>query len=137
MSDELSKLNLKDDFEEASDVPDARRWQLEMTGDLEVAATIHSAKAPSELFQARLGWPKYPDLPPSLKFRDPATKRLDLPQAWPNVRGFRPQSLDACVNYCSEGFALHPEWQGDPKVRWDPSHNPLLRVLRTLQEELD
>jgi hypothetical protein len=98
---------------------------------------MHSVKAPSELFQARLLWTKYPDLPPSLKFRDTATGRLDLPQAWPIVRGFRPQSLDACVNYCAEGFALHPEWQQDPRFRWDPSNNPVLRVLRTVQEELD
>jgi hypothetical protein len=137
MSDELSKLNLKDDFEEALKVPDGTRWKLEMTGDLEVVATMYSAKAPSEVFQARLLWAKYPDLPPSLKFRDPATGRIDLPQAWPVVRGFRPQSLDACVNYCAEGFALHPEWQKDPRFRWDPSNNPLLRVLRTLQDELD
>jgi hypothetical protein len=137
MSDELSQLNLKDDFEEVSSVSDASRWSLEMSGDLEVLATMHSVKAPSELFHARLLWAKYPDLPPSLKFRDPATGRLDLPQAWPIVRGFRPQSLDACVNYCAEGFALHPEWQQDPRFRWDTGNNPLLRVLRTLQEELD
>ncbi len=137
MSDELSKLNLKDDFEEAQGVPDASRWKLEMPGDLEVVATMHSAKAPNEFFQARLAWTKYPDQAPSLKFRDPATGRLDLPQAWPIVRGFRPQSLDACVNWCLEGFNLHPQWQQDPRFRWDPSNNPLLRVLRTLQEELD
>lgn len=137
MSDELSKLNLKDDFEEVLSVFDSGQWKLEMLGDLEVLAIMHSVKAPSELFQARLLWTKYPDLPPSLKFRDPATSRLDLPQAWPIVPGFRPQSLDACVNYCAEGFALHAEWQQDPRFRWDPSNNPLLRVLRTLQEELD
>jgi len=28
MSDELSKLNLKDDFEETRSVPDATRWAL-------------------------------------------------------------------------------------------------------------
>jgi len=137
MSDELSKLNLKDDFEEATGVSDSARWVLEMAGELEVLATMSSASAPSERFQARLLWTKYPDEPPSLKFRDPATGRLDLPQAWPVVRGFRPQSLDACVNWCSEGFVLHPEWRSDPRFRWNPNGNPLLRVLRQLQEELD
>lgn len=137
MSDELSRLNLKDDFEEAKSVPDATRWALEMPGDLEVLATMSPAKAPNERFQTRLLWTKYPDEPPSLKFRDPVTGRLDLPQAWPVVRGFRPQSLDACVNWCLEGFALHPEWRSDPRFRWNPNGNPLLRVLRQLQEELD
>jgi len=137
MSDELSKLNLKDDFEEAIGVSDSARWVLEMAGELEVLATMSPASAPNERFQARLLWTKYPDEPPSLKFRDPATGRLDLPQAWPVVRGFRPQSLDACVNWCSEGFVLHPEWRSDPRFRWNPNGNPLLRVLRQLQEELE
>jgi hypothetical protein len=137
MSDDLSKLNLKDDFEEATGVSDTPRWTLEMPGDLEVLATMSPASAPNERFQARLLWTKYPDEPPSLKFRDPATGRLDLPQAWPIARGFRPQSLDACVNWCSEGFALHPEWRTDVRFKWNPNGNPLLWVLRQLQEELD
>jgi hypothetical protein len=137
MSDEFSKLNLRDDFEEASSTADASRWQLQMLGDLEVVATMYPASAPTELFQVRLLWNLYPDQPPSMKFRDPATGRLDLPQAWPIIRGFRPQSLDACVNWCSEGFALHAEWRTDPRFAWNPSHNPLLYVLRTLQDEFD
>jgi hypothetical protein len=137
MSDDFSKLNLKDDFEEASSTTDASRWELKMPGDLEVVATMMPAAAPTERFQARLLWNQYPDEPPSLKFCDPATGRLDLPQAWPVIRGFRPQSLDACVNWCSEGFALHPEWRADPRFAWNPAHNPLLRVLRTLQDELN
>jgi hypothetical protein len=137
MSDELSKLNLRDDFAEAASVSDATRWELEMPGDLEVLATFSPATAPNERFQARLLWTRYPDEPPSLKFRDPSTGRLDVPQAWPVVRGFRPQSLDACVNWCLEGFALHPEWKADPRFRWNPSGNRLLWVLRVLQEELD
>jgi hypothetical protein len=137
MSDELSKLNLQDDFEEATGVSDAPTWTLEMPGDLEVLATMSPASAPNERFQARLLWVKYPDEPPSLKFRDPGTGRLNLPQAWPIARGFRPQSLDACVNWCLEGFALHPEWKADPRFRWNPNGNPLLFVLRQLQEELD
>lgn len=137
MSDELSTLNLADDFEEVLSVSDLSRWTLEMPGGLEVFATMHSVKALGDFFQARLFWSRYPDLPPSLKFRDPSTGRLDLPQSWPIIRGFRPRSLDACVNYCSEGFALHPEWAKDPRYRWDPSNNPLLRVLRILQDEFD
>ncbi len=137
MSDEFSKLNLRDDFEESASVPDASRWKLERVGDLEVFATMSSASTPSEHFQARLLWNKYPDEAPSLKFRDPATGRLDVPQAWPVVRGFRPQSLDACVNWCAEGLNLHPEWKTDPRWRWNANGNPMLWVLRQLQEELD
>lgn len=137
MSDELSKLNLQDDFAEAGQVPEASRWKLEIREELEILVTMSSAKAPGEAFQARLKWNKYPEQAPSLKFRDPATGRIDLPQAWPQARGFRPQSLDACVNWCAEGFQLHPEWKNDSRWRWNPSGNPLLWVLRQLQEELD
>lgn len=137
MSDELSKLNLYDDFEEASGVADASKWKLEMPGDFEVLVMMTPASSPNEKFQARLLWTKYPDEPPSLKFRDPETGRLDLPQAWPVARGFRPQSLDACVNWCAEGFKLHPEWTNDARLKWNPNGNPLLWVLRQLQEELD
>lgn len=137
MSDEFSRLNLRDDFEEAAGVPDASRWKLELAAELEVLATMSAATAQDEYFQARLLWKKYPDEAPSLKFRDPTTGRLDLPQAWPLVRGFRPQSLDACVNWCAEGFGLHPEWQTDLRWRWNSSGNPLLWVLRQLQEEFD
>jgi hypothetical protein len=137
MSDDLSKLNLKDDFEEALEAAEAARWKLTMPTDLEVVLTLSPASTPQEVFEARLLWDKYPDEAPSLKFRDPQTGRLDLPQAWPLVRGFRPQTLDACVNWCKEGFGLHPEWKTDPRYAWDKSHNPLLRVLRTLQDEFD
>lgn len=139
MSTELSELNLRDNFEDALTVPEASRWKLEKPGPLEVWATICPASSPEEKFQARLLWGVYPDEPPSLKFRDPTTGRLDLPTAWPNLpgRAFRPASLDACVSWTSEGFSLHPEWRADPKYRWDSRGNVLLKILRTLQEELD
>jgi len=137
VSDELSRLNLRDDFGEAGNVPEASRWILEITSDLEVLVTLTPAREPNESFQARLLWTRYPDAPPSLKFRDPGTGRLDMPQAWPVGRGFRPQSLDACCNWCAEGFATHPEWKNDPRFQWNSSGNPLLFVLRQLQEELD
>jgi hypothetical protein len=137
VSDELSVLNLRDDFAEAGDVPEASRWKLEMPSDLEVLVTLGPARAPDEIFQVRLLWTRYPDCPPSLKFRDPNSGRLDMPQAWPVGRGFRPQNLDACVNWCAEGFVTHPEWKTDARFQWNPSGNPLLWVLRQLQEELD
>lgn len=134
---ELSAMNLQADFEEASSTPDALRWTLEKPAALEVLAVMYPASTPNERFQARLIWVAYPDDPPSLKFRDPATGRLDLPTAWPQVRGFRPPSLDACVNWSLEGFALHPEWRTDSRFRWMTDGNVLLKVLRTLQSELD
>ncbi len=137
MNDDLSALNLKDDFEEAAGVSDAISWKLEMPSALEVFATMSPASQPGEMYQARLLWTKYPDEAPSLKFRDPTSGRLDLPQAWPIARGFRPQSLDACVNWSAEGFVLHPEWRNDSRWKWNSNGNPLLWVLRQLQEELD
>jgi hypothetical protein len=137
MADELSLLNLADDFVEATACPEASRWNLRGGTGLEVRATMGSAKVPGELFEMRLLWTAYPGEPPSLKFVDPGTGRIDVPTAWPAVRGFRPTSLDACVNWCAEGFALHPEWRNDPRYRWDSRGNVLLKVLRILQEELD
>ena len=77
------------------------------------------------------------DLLSRLKFRDPETGRLDMKIAWPQVPGFRPDTLDACVNWVQEGFITHPEWRNDPKTRWDGSGNALLRILEQIQELLD
>lgn len=133
----LAEMNLKDDFEQASSIPEACRWRLEKPGPLEVWATLHPASHPQELFQARLLWSDYPGSPPSLKFRDLETGRLDLKRAWPITVGTRPDSFVSCVNYCAEGFGLHAEWKNDPRYRWDSRGNVLLKVLRLLQEELD
>ncbi len=137
MGDELSGLNMDGDFKEALAVEDARRWKLDRSGPLEVWCAMSPLRVPEEQFQARFFWAEYPGEPPSLKFRDPATGRLDLPGAWPRVRGFRPTSLAACVNWTLEGFNLHPEWRNDPRYRWDSRGNRLLWVLQVLQSELD
>lgn len=135
---ELSRLNLDEDYQKVLGCRYSQRWALERADHaLEVWATVWPAGCPEEKFQARLLWTDYPQQPPSFKFRDPVTGRLDLPSAWPQVRGFRPTSFDACVNWCLEGFSLHPEWRDDPRLRWDSRGNALLRVLSTLQEELD
>lgn len=137
MSTELSELNLKDDYERVLTLPEAKQWVLEKPAALEVWATLAPASEPMERFQARLLWREYPGEAPSLKFRDPATGRLDVTSAWPKIRGFRPTSFDACVNYCAEGFALHPEWKTDLRYRWNPNGNVLLKLLRILQDEFD
>jgi hypothetical protein len=137
MSQGLSSMNLAEDFEKVLGCEDAVRWKLEKAAALEVFVSLSPASQKDDVFHARLLWSEYPEQPPSLKFRDPASGRLDLPAAWPQVRGFRPASFDACVNWCAEGFVLHPEWRNDPKLRWDPRKNVLLKVIRILQAELD
>jgi hypothetical protein len=137
MPDEFSNLSLEEDLDEVSGLPEAASWDLSKPTPLEILATFRPATTPGEQFRARLLWERYPDEPPSLKFLDPATGRLDLPSAWPLVRGFRPQSVDACVTYSKEGFVLHPEWRNDPRYRWKSDGNPLLKVLRIIQAELD
>jgi hypothetical protein len=137
MTDDLAALNLEDDYQEVLAADCAARWMLWKPAALEVWATVYPARAPSDLFQARLLWRVYPGEPPSVKFRDPALGRLDLTSAWPQVRGFRPTSFDTCVNWSLEGFALHPEWRSDLRFRWDDRGNVLLKVLTYLQNELD
>jgi hypothetical protein len=137
MADEFSELSFKEDLAEVLSLPESPRWKIESVGSLEVYVTLSSAKEPDNPFQARLLWNVYPTEPPSLKFRDPSTGRLDLPTAWPEIRGFRPTSLDACVNWCSEGFTIHPEWKNDPNIKWNPQGNALLRTLRRMQREFD
>jgi hypothetical protein len=137
VSDELSELNFETDLAEILQAEDSSRWKIAKGGALEIFIALSSAKDPENLFHARLLWIVYPGEAPSLKFRDPATGRLDIPETWPVVRGFRPNTLDACVNWCSEGFTIHPEWKNDPNIKWNSSGNVLLKVIRTLQTEMD
>jgi len=137
MADELSQINFAQDLEAALAVDDAQRWKVERVDGLEIYVEISSAKAPGEKFQVRLLWSVYPGEPPSIKFRDPQSGRLDIKTAWPVVRGFRPENLDTCVNYSSEGFVTHPEWKKDLNYKWNPNGNSVLRILRTLQSEMD
>lgn len=135
--DELSELNLLDDLREIAGTEDSRRWAIEHPAAGEVWSIMSPVAVPSESFQARWLWSVYPGAAPSLKFRDPASGRLDLPRAWPLLPGFRPQSLDACVNWTAEGLALHQEWTRDPNYRWDPRGNVQLKCFRILQDLLD
>lgn len=138
MSDELSVLNFQEDYERVIALPEAKQWELEVPEPLELLVGMSPASAPAEKFQARLLWHVYPgELPPSLKFRDPGSGRVDLTRAWPIILGYRPSSFDTCVNYSAEGFALHPEWKADPRYRWNAVGNVLLKMLRILQEEFD
>lgn len=137
MADELSALNFSQDLQEAMQVEDAQRWKVEPVGALEVFLTLSPENAPNESFQARLAWNVYPGEPPSIKFRDPESGSLTTKTAWPIIRGFRPDNLDTCVNYSSEGFVTHPEWKNDPNLKWNPNGNVILKIFRTLQSEMD
>lgn len=132
-----SDIAYRDDLLEAEGAEDAARWKTERGRPQEVFVTMTSLLDPENSYQVRLAWTAYPLDAPSLKFRNPDTKSLTDASAWPLVRGYRPTSFDACVNYSAEGFAIHPEWRNDASLRWRSEGNVLLKVLRILQTELD
>lgn len=133
----LAVLNFEDDLKAASEASDAARWRFERRADLEVWITVSPAGHDADLYIARLFWLNYPgDKPPSVKFVDPETGRLDMAKAWPMANGFRPASYDICANWTAEGFAVHPEW-ASTENRWNAAGNNILKVTRILQQELD
>jgi hypothetical protein len=132
-----SDIAFEDDLRQSERAEDAARWKLERGAHQEVFVTFASAGDVDNKYQVRLAWRSYPLDAPSLKFRNPETGSLGEPTAWPIVRGFRPTNLDACVNWCEEGFVAHPEWRNDPNFRWRSEGNALLRVLRIVQSEMD
>ena len=136
-SKSASDIAFEDDAREVETAEDSTRWRLERGGQQEIFVTLSSAADPANKYQARLAWRSYPHDAPSVKFRNPSNGSLSEPTAWPVVRGFRPGNLDCCVNWSEEGFVAHPEWRNDPKLRWRPDGNALLRVLRILQSEMD
>jgi hypothetical protein len=127
---------LEEHFSAVIAAADEPRWELRREGWMEVWATLAPKAAPEQKFFLRLLWQRYPHDAPSIKFRD-LEGRIDNPRAWPAMPGYRPTSLDACVNYSAEGFALHPEWKTDPRYKWDPRGNALLRVLTLVQTDFD
>lgn len=133
----LAVLNFEDDLKAASEAPDAARRKFDRRGDLELWVTLAPAGHEADLYIGRLFWLDYPgDRPPSVKFVDPETERLDVAKAWPMANGFRPGSFDICANWTAEGFAVHPEWASSDN-RWNAAGNIVLRVTRILQQELD
>lgn len=138
MADQFSKLVFDADLKEVLGTPDASRWVVERgDSDLEVFVTAFPITHPEQKFQARFCWVTYPGEPPSFKFRDSATGRLDVITAWPEIAGYRPGNYDACVNWTAEGFVAHPEWKNDANIRWKPDGNALLKVVRLYQRDLD
>lgn len=125
------------DLEEVALTDEARRWEIKHEGKLNIQVFVQPRRDSNERFLARLEWDRYPKNPPSLKFLDPENGTATNPRAWPQCAGFRPASLDACVNWTREGHALHPEWSNTPATRWDSTGNALFRALNCLQDTLD
>jgi hypothetical protein len=133
----LAVLNFEDDLKAASEARDAARWKFDRRGDLELWVAVSPVGSEADVFIARLLWLDYPgDRPPSVKFVEPETGRLDVAKAWPMANGFRPGSYDICANWTAEGFAVHPEWTSSDN-RWNAAGNVVLKVTRFLQQELD
>ncbi len=139
MDQQLAALNLQLDLEQIrQEVLPAEldRWAIALVGPVCLDVSLSPGRDPVERYQARLTWPDYPDRPPSVRFVEPATGRLDLSRAWPDFPGVRPPQ-DISAPWTSDGHAAHPEWHADSRYRWSSHGNPLLRILRTLQEQLD
>jgi len=135
----FDELALKADFDALpsdGDRSPGDRWSARLVGPREVHVDLVPVTQQGELFRARLFWDQYPDAAPSIVFCDVASGRSDVPRAWPTGGPFRPMT-GLCVNYTREGFALHPEWVRDPRLRWRTDGNVLLKVVRLLQDDLD
>jgi len=97
--------------------------------------TMHSRTDPVETYFARIAWTRYPDGPPSVKFADAVSGRLDVTSAWPMVPGYRPGSYDICQPFTAEGQAVHPEWATGPEA-WPATGNPFLWVVTQLLHDV-
>src|SRR5260370_40241115 len=106
----LAAMNFDDDLNATSEALDAARWKFERHGALDVWVTLSPAGHAADQYVAQLLWGDYPgDLPPSGKFVDLATGRVDVAEDWPMANGFCPSSFRKCADWTAEGFALHPE----------------------------
>jgi hypothetical protein len=126
------------DLAAISEAPEAGRWELQATPEaLAVWVTMAPEAVPEERFHAMLKWTAYPTSPPSVKFGDPNTGRVDVLRDWPTGGPMRPEAACLCVSYTAEGFGMHPEWVNSSAHRWDSRGNAVLKVVRWLQHDLD
>src|SRR5689334_17052331 len=110
----------------ARGLPEAERWKIERDPMVPLGLTIElwPVSAPEDRYLARLHWADYFG-PPSLKFLNPVNGAENDPTAWPQCRGFRPSSLDACVSWTAEGHRLHPDWQSQERTAFKPKEAPV------------
>jgi hypothetical protein len=133
MSELQAELCLKEDIETLKSRATEEGWLIE--GPKGVVVDVRLTAFDDEVYWLRFTCSGYPEQPFSIKPIDHDTKRSDDVSAWPQCEGFRPTS-DLCMPLCAEGYALHPVWQKDPRLRWQPEGNALLRVLEELQLRL-
>jgi hypothetical protein len=137
--DRESEINLARDAPAAADFLASRGGQLHSPCAEEPGVwwgEFHPASDEPQTYFARLAWRVYPGAPPSVKFAVSVGGSLDDPTAWPIAAGFRPTSLDICMPFTAEGFALHPNWCQSSHA-WSPAGNPFLAVVRELQRRLN
>ncbi len=140
MIDEESRLNLD------ADRPAVEEFLTEFGGELLQRpedvnegvywARLHPRSAPGELYVARIGWTRYPQAAPSVKFADGIGESLTIVKAWPVSRAYRPGNFDICKPFTAEGFTVHPEWRNGPHA-WPTTGNPFLFVVSQLQDDLN
>jgi hypothetical protein len=138
MMDAESLLNLKSDEAAASARLKGSGGELirESASSGVYWALMRPRLQPNEEYFVRIGWSRYPHSPPSVKFSDKVGGYLNLTNAWPVIKGYRPGSFDICKPFTAEGFAVHPEWSNGPDG-WSSSGNPFLWVIEILQNDLD
>lgn len=138
MIDEESRLNLEAD--EAA----VREFLAEFGGDLlrdtndpsVYWLSLRPQNAREEVYVARIGWTRYPQAAPSVKFADGIGGSLTVTRAWPVIPGYRPPSFDICKPFTAEGYALHGEWRTGPQA-WPITGNPFLWVASQLQDDMN
>lgn len=138
MATELERALFERELLEVQCLPEARRWVIERDKDvpLGILSIMHSCKAPTELYKARIRWGDYFG-PFSLKFLNLQTGSETDPTAWPVCPGFRPTSLDACLPITLEGHKLHPEWMSSPVNSFPTVDAPMHFALLQVQYILD
>lgn len=119
-------------------LPEASRWRIERDSEVPLGLIVEvaPASAPDDKYLARLRWSDYFG-PPSLTFLSLSSRAESDPTAWPQCRGFRPASLDACVSWTAEGHRLHPDWSSNPRTAFEQREAPVQFALLMLQHELD
>jgi hypothetical protein len=133
-----SLIALQADVERIAEERARQRWVI---GPLPLTSVTFFVTMTSDIdgeaYVIRLACEDYPDQPPSIKCVNKDTKDPGDPKAWPRCDGFRPTS-DLCLSVSREGLKqLHPDWDKDPRYRWESTGNPIWYVLSSLQDRLN
>lgn len=138
MATELELALFKEELEGVRSLKEAPRWQLERDDSVPLGlfVVMHPASDLKQLYKARLRWSNYFG-PFSLKFVNMTTAADNDPSSWPKCHGFRPGSLDACLQITAEGHGLHPEWTHSAATRFPNVELPMQFALLQLQVILD